>query len=123
MIRGKFTDCIVVGVCEEIFHASFLHLFFIFIHQSGSVASDLLSSCDREEDNLGKFLTLENAEADASNDLGFVFHDDHGFVLPVKQQLDYIFLRHFRQLSGDDVLQVNHQFHMIDISKDSQTLR
>lgn len=94
-----------------------MHLFFIFIHQSGSVASDLLSSRYGQEDDLGKFLTLENAETNASDDFGFVLHDDHGLVFSVEQQLHDVFFGHFRQLSGDDILQVNHQFHMIDVPR------
>lgn len=86
-----------------------------FVHQAGAQATHLLTGRDREEDNLGEALGAEGAEDTTSEDLRALprlsSHDYHSLVLAVHGQLDDVITRHFRQLLGDDVLQVNQVPH------------
>lgn len=107
----KELDGKVVCVGQEILESSGLSMSFQSVHQSCTHSFDLFRSCDCKENNFSESLVVKRPEHTASNDhrllVWLVFHDDHGFVLTVHNQLDDVGSWHLWQLLSNNVLKVN----------------
>jgi hypothetical protein len=99
LLLEKF-GCIVVCIGQEILKALLLRMILQLVHQAGTESSNLLSSCDGQENDLSEFLGSERSEDATSQDLRSLSilsaHYDHGLMLSVHGEFDYVVAWHPR---------------------------
>jgi hypothetical protein len=108
---------IVVCIGQEILKTLLLRMIFQLVHQAGTESSNLLSSCDGQENNLSKLLSPEGSEDATSQNLRSLSilpaHYDHGLMLSVHGEFDNVVAWHPRQLFGDNVLEFDQIPHAL----------
>lgn len=109
----------VVRVGQQVLHLPLLHFLLILVHKPSAEAADLFLGSDGQEGYFREGLLLVDPVADAPDDLlgavGVVLADHQRLVLPVEHQLHDVLPGHLRQLSRENVLQVDQHPHVLPL--------